>query len=98
MAVCPDRNPPGRDGAFDGGVLKGKRGEPIKGYGLQLYHPRSPGVSIRIHERGIVMKAVALLSGGLDSTLAAKVILEQGIELSSELLTVSATVRTAGNL
>jgi len=29
------------------------------------------------------MKAVALLSGGLDSTLAAKVILEQGIELEA---------------
>ena len=29
------------------------------------------------------MKAIALLSGGLDSTLAAKVVLEQGIELEA---------------
>lgn len=29
------------------------------------------------------MKAIALLSGGLDSTLAAKVVLEQGIDLAA---------------
>ena len=29
------------------------------------------------------MRAIALLSGGLDSTLAAKVVLEQGIELEA---------------
>ncbi len=27
------------------------------------------------------MKAIALLSGGLDSTLAARIVLEQGIDL-----------------
>jgi tRNA U34 2-thiouridine synthase MnmA/TrmU len=29
------------------------------------------------------MRAIALLSGGLDSTLAAKVVMEQGIELEA---------------
>ena len=29
------------------------------------------------------MKAITLLSGGLDSTLAAKVMMEQGIELEA---------------
>jgi tRNA U34 2-thiouridine synthase MnmA/TrmU len=38
------------------------------------------------------MKAIALLSGGLDSTLAAKMIIEQGIELEAlNFLTVFCT-------
>jgi tRNA U34 2-thiouridine synthase MnmA/TrmU len=38
------------------------------------------------------MKAIALLSGGLDSTLAAKVVMEQGIELEAlNFLTVFCT-------
>jgi tRNA U34 2-thiouridine synthase MnmA/TrmU len=32
-----------------------------------------------------MMKAIALLSGGLDSTLAAKIVIEEGIELLREL-------------
>src|SRR3990172_5077850 len=43
------------------------------------------------------MKALALLSGGLDSTLAAKVILEQGIELEAlNFLTVFCTCTNRG--
>ncbi len=34
-----------------------------------------------INETNVKIKAVGLLSGGLDSTLAAKVMLEQGIEM-----------------
>jgi len=38
------------------------------------------------------MKAIALLSGGLDSTLAAKMVMEQGIELEAlNFLTVFCT-------
>jgi tRNA U34 2-thiouridine synthase MnmA/TrmU len=38
------------------------------------------------------MKAIALLSGGLDSTLAAKIVMEQGIELEAlNFLTVFCT-------
>jgi tRNA U34 2-thiouridine synthase MnmA/TrmU len=43
------------------------------------------------------MKAIALLSGGLDSTLAAKVLLEQGIELEAlNFLTVFCTCTNKG--
>ncbi len=43
------------------------------------------------------MKAIALLSGGLDSTLAAKVVLEQGIELEAiNFLTVFCTCTNRG--
>lgn len=43
------------------------------------------------------MKAIALLSGGLDSTLAAKIVLEQGIELEAfNLLTVFCTCTNRG--
>ena len=43
------------------------------------------------------MKAIALLSGGLDSTLAAKVMLEQGIELEAlNFLTVFCTCTNRG--
>jgi tRNA-specific 2-thiouridylase len=43
------------------------------------------------------MKAIALLSGGLDSTLAAKVVLEQGIELEAlNFLTVFCTCTNHG--
>jgi len=43
------------------------------------------------------MKAIALLSGGLDSTLAAKVIMEQGIELEAlNFLTVFCTCTNRG--
>jgi tRNA U34 2-thiouridine synthase MnmA/TrmU len=43
------------------------------------------------------MKAIALLSGGLDSTLAAKIILEQGIELEAlNFLTVFCTCTNRG--
>lgn len=43
------------------------------------------------------MKALALLSGGLDSTLAAKVVLEQGIELEAlNFLTVFCTCTNRG--
>ncbi|MGB9627561.1 MAG: hypothetical protein ACPL6D_02770 [Thermodesulfobacteriota bacterium] len=43
------------------------------------------------------MKAIALLSGGLDSTLAAKVVLEQGIELIAiNFLTVFCTCTSRG--
>jgi tRNA U34 2-thiouridine synthase MnmA/TrmU len=39
-----------------------------------------------------MMKAIALLSGGLDSTLAAKIIMEQEIELEAlNFLTVFCT-------
>jgi len=38
------------------------------------------------------MKAIALLSGGLDSTLAARMVMEQGIELEAlNFLTVFCT-------
>jgi tRNA U34 2-thiouridine synthase MnmA/TrmU len=44
------------------------------------------------------MKALALFSGGLDSTLAAKVVLEQGIELEAlNFLTVFCTRTTRGS-
>lgn len=43
------------------------------------------------------MKAIALLSGGLDSTLAAKVIMEQGVELEAlNFLTVFCTCTNRG--
>jgi tRNA-specific 2-thiouridylase len=43
------------------------------------------------------MKAIALLSGGLDSTLSAKMILEQGIELEAlNFLTIFCTCTTRG--
>lgn len=43
------------------------------------------------------MKAIALLSGGLDSTLAAKMVLEQGIELESiNFITVFCTCTNRG--
>jgi len=43
------------------------------------------------------MKAIALLSGGLDSTLAAKVVIEQGIELEAlNFMTVFCTCTTRG--
>ena len=43
------------------------------------------------------MKAIALLSGGLDSTLAAKVLLEQGVELEAlNFLTVFCTCTNKG--
>jgi tRNA U34 2-thiouridine synthase MnmA/TrmU len=43
------------------------------------------------------MKAIALLSGGLDSTLAAKVILEQGVELEAlNFMTVFCTCTNRG--
>lgn len=43
------------------------------------------------------MKAIALLSGGLDSTLAAKIILEQGIELEAlNFITVFCTCTNKG--
>jgi tRNA U34 2-thiouridine synthase MnmA/TrmU len=43
------------------------------------------------------MKAIALLSGGLDSTLAAKVVMEQGIELEAlNFLTVFCTCTNRG--
>src|SRR4030043_2298018 len=43
------------------------------------------------------MKAIALLSGGLDSTLAAKVVIEQGIELEAlNFRTVFCTCATRG--
>ena len=43
------------------------------------------------------MKAIALLSGGLDSTLAAKVVMEQGIELEAlNFLTVFCTLHPPG--
>ena len=43
------------------------------------------------------MKAIALLSGGLDSTLAAKVMMEQGIELEAlNFLTVFCTCTNRG--
>lgn len=43
------------------------------------------------------MKAIALLSGGLDSTLAAKIVMEQGIELEAlNFLTVFCTCTTRG--
>ncbi len=43
------------------------------------------------------MKAIALLSGGLDSTLAAKVVLEQGIELEAlNFMTVFCTCTNRG--
>lgn len=43
------------------------------------------------------MKAIALLSGGLDSTLAAKVVIEQGIELEAlNFMTVFCTRTTRG--
>ncbi len=43
------------------------------------------------------MKAIALLSGGLDSTLAAKIVLEQGIELEAlNFLTVFCTCTNRG--
>jgi tRNA U34 2-thiouridine synthase MnmA/TrmU len=43
------------------------------------------------------MKALALLSGGLDSTLAAKVVLEEGIELEAlNFLTVFCTCTNRG--
>jgi len=43
------------------------------------------------------MKAIALLSGGLDSTLAAKMVLEQGIELEAlNFLTVFCTCTSRG--
>ena len=35
---------------------------------------------------GRITKAIALLSGGLDSTLAVKLILEQGIEVEADQL------------
>jgi tRNA-specific 2-thiouridylase len=39
-----------------------------------------------------MMKAIALLSGGLDSTLAARIVMEQGIELEAlNFLTVFCT-------
>jgi tRNA U34 2-thiouridine synthase MnmA/TrmU len=43
------------------------------------------------------MKAIALLSGGLDSTLAAKVVIEQGVELEAlNFMTVFCTCTTRG--
>jgi tRNA U34 2-thiouridine synthase MnmA/TrmU len=43
------------------------------------------------------MKAIALLSGGLDSTLAAKVVIDQGIELEAlNFMTVFCTCTTRG--
>lgn len=43
------------------------------------------------------MKAIALLSGGLDSTLAARMVLEQGIELEAlNFLTVFCTCTNRG--
>src|SRR4030042_183154 len=43
------------------------------------------------------MKAIALLSGGLDSTLAAKVVLDQGVELEAlNFLTVFCTCTGRG--
>ena len=35
----------------------------------------------RVQNEGMKPKAIALLSGGLDSTLAVKLILDQGIEV-----------------
>jgi tRNA U34 2-thiouridine synthase MnmA/TrmU len=44
-----------------------------------------------------MMKAIALLSGGLDSTLAAKVVMEQGVELEAlNFLTVFCTCTNRG--
>ncbi len=44
-----------------------------------------------------MMKAIALLSGGLDSTLAAKIVMEQGIELEAlNFLTVFCTCTNRG--
>ena len=40
-----------------------------------------------MHATKIMTKAVGLLSGGLDSTLAAKLMLEQGIEVFAVNLT-----------
>lgn len=40
-------------------------------------------ILITIDERALSMKALALLSGGLDSTLAIKVLLEQGVEVEA---------------
>ena len=46
-----------------------------------------------------MVKAIALLSGGLDSTLAARLIIEQGIELEAvNFLTVFAIVRIMGKV
>ncbi len=43
------------------------------------------------------MKAIALLSGGLDSTLAAKLMMDQGIELEAlNFLTVFCTCTNRG--
>ena len=62
---------------------EGKSRQPFERDRVSIRHLGSSGVSIGIDERGIEMKAIALLSGGLDSTLAAKVVLEQGIELEA---------------
>jgi len=43
------------------------------------------------------MKAIALLSGGLDSTLAAKVVMEQGVRLEAlNFMTVFCTCTQRG--
>jgi len=43
------------------------------------------------------MKAIALLSGGLDSTLAARVMMEQGVELEAlNFMTVFCTCTNRG--
>ena len=45
----------------------------------------------------LMMKAIALLSGGLDSTLAAKIIKDEGIELEAlNFLTVFCTCTNRG--
>ena len=74
------------------GALRGKVVNHLKAYRLQVCHIGSSGLSVWIDERGIMMKAIALLSGGLDSTLAAKIIMGQEIELEAlNFLTVFCT-------
>ncbi len=59
-------------GRSTGEAAEGEGGQPSEEDRLSICHPGSSGISLRIDERGFEMKAIALLSGGLDSTLAAR--------------------------